>query len=213
MPAQYDPDAYTPFHTFTYRLTADYFFRPLYAVYHRLSITGRENLPEGPCIIVGNHLSLTDPPLLAAVTKKPIAFMAKEELYTVQGLKQWILAYGAISVDREKPEKSTFKAIKEVFKHGWSLGLFIEGTRSKTPGLLGHPQNGPAYFAKANKVPIVPVGLIGTNVKWGKAYAHIGKPIEPSADLEETSWQVMAALSELTGFALPPRGQVEDSIV
>jgi 1-acyl-sn-glycerol-3-phosphate acyltransferase len=209
MPAQFDKTAYTPVRRAIYMATARGFFAPLYSIYHRLTITGRENVPDGPFVAVGNHLSNADPPLLAVATLRPIAFIAKRELYEVPVLKQLILFYGAISVDRGKPEVSTFKAVKEVVKQGWSLGTFIEGTRNKTPGVLGQPREGAAYFARANKLPIVPVGIVGTNVRWGKAYARIGKPIEPSQDLSRTTWEIMEALSELTGFALPQRAADE----
>ncbi|HEY9792181.1 MAG TPA: lysophospholipid acyltransferase family protein [Candidatus Obscuribacterales bacterium] len=210
MPAQYDPKMITPGRRLLYRATADYFFAPLYFMKHRMQVTGRENLPEGPCVIVGNHLSNADPPLLAVASKKPVSFIAKEELYHVPGaggafLRSLILTYGAISIDRDKPEVSTFKAVKEVFKNGWSLGMFIEGTRNKTPGVLGQPHEGPAYFARILKAPIVPMGIIGTNQKWGQGYVRIGKPLQPAHDLEDTTWRIMESLSELTGYALPPR--------
>lgn len=211
MPVQYDPGMIDPGRQYRYRLTARYFFAPLYAIYHRMEISGRENIPEGPVLVVGNHLSNADPPLLAVVTDKPVSFIAKRELYEVPLLRPLILQYGAISIDRDKPEVSTFKAVKEVFKHGWSIGMFIEGTRNKTPGVLGQPHEGPAYFAKMLKAPILPVGLLGTNKAWGKGYARVGKPLQWSNDLDKTTWEIMEALSELTGYALPPRTVHTDS--
>jgi len=213
VPAQFDPNAYTPARTLLYRATARYFFGTIYAIKHRLEITGRENIPTGtPLVVVANHLSNSDPPLLATATDIPLAFLAKEELYTVPGLKQWIICYGAISVDRDKPEKSTFKAVKNVFAHDWALGMFIEGTRNKNPGVLGKPHTGPAWFAKANKALIVPVGITGTNTKWGKAHARIGKPITPNVDTDITTWDIMQSLSDLTGFALPERSKTIDAL-
>lgn len=213
MPAIYDPHAFSPGRAVIYRATAKYFFGSIYAVMHRLEVSGRENIPDGvPLVVVGNHLSNADPPLLATATLRPLAFMAKKELFDVPGLKQWMMFYGAISVDRAKPEVSTFKAIKHVFDNGWNLGMFIEGTRNKNPGVLGQPHTGPAYFARANKAMIVPIGIIGTNKPWGKAYAKIGKPIQPSKDLDATTWEIMQALSDLTGFALPERKQTLDEV-
>ena len=205
MPVIYDPQAFTPFRTAIYMATARYFFGPLFFLQNRLEWTGRENLPEGSCVIVSNHLSNWDPPLITRVVDRPVSYLAKKELYSDPFFKGMVLAYGAISIDREKPEKSTFKAVKEMITRGWSLGMFIEGTRNKTPGRLGAPHIGPAYFAKANKLPLVPVGIIGTNVKNGKVIAHIGKPIEQSPDLEVTTWRVMEAIAVLTGFELPER--------
>jgi 1-acyl-sn-glycerol-3-phosphate acyltransferase len=205
MPAQYDPRSFRWHNTVRYLLTARYFFGPLFFLQNRLEFSGRENIPEGPVMFVANHLSNWDPPLISRVTDRPVSFLAKEELFGDKFFFPLIMAYGAISINRDKPEPSTFKAVKEMLKKGWCLGMFIEGTRNKTPGVLGPPHLGPAYFAKANKLPIVPIGIVGMNVKNGKGYVKIGKPIEPSKDLEATTWQIMEAISELTGFALPPR--------
>lgn len=205
MPVDYDAQAFTPLRTAVYMATARYFFGSLFAVMNRLEFSGRENLPEGPVIFVSNHLSNWDPPLVSKVVDRPISYLAKKELYSDKFFKNLVRFYGAISIDRDKPEVSTFKAVRGMLKAGWSLGMFIEGTRNKTPGVLGKPHNGPAYFAKANRLPIVPVGIVGTNIPYGKVYAKIGKPIMPTDDLESTTWQIMESLSELTGFNLPER--------
>ncbi len=203
MAVEYDPHAFSPFRTGIYIATARYFFGTIFAIQNHLEFSGRENIPPGPCVFVGNHLSNWDPPLISRVTDRPVSFLAKKELFSDKFFRNLVLAYGAISIDREKPEKSTFKAVKEMLAKGWCLGMFIEGTRSKTPGMLGTPQMGAAYFAKLNKLPLVPIGIVGTNVKRGKVYAKIGKPIAPEGTLEEISWKVMEALSDLTGFKLP----------
>lgn len=213
MPVQYDPKAHLPERTKIYLNTLKYFFWPMYRLMNRLEITGRENIPENEkLVIVANHLSNLDPPLVSTVINKPVAYLAKKELYKMPGFKEFCLFYGAISIDRDKPEKTTFKLVKDIFSKGWHLGMFIEGTRNKTPGILGQPHTGPAYFAKANKATIVPVGIIGTNVRFGKVYAHIGKPIKPTDDLDKTTWEIMDALSGLTGFALPARHQSVDQV-
>ncbi len=205
MTVEYDKNAFTPFRTAVYQATARYFFGPLFFIQNRLEFSGRENIPEGSCVFVANHLSNWDPPLISRATDRPVSFLAKKELYSDKFFRNLILTYGAISIDRDKPEKSTFKAVKEMLSQGWSLGMFIEGTRSKTPGILGKPNLGPAYFAKSNKLPIVPVGIVGTNVKYGKVVVKIGKPIAAEGSLEEISWKIMEALAELTGFQLPER--------
>ncbi len=205
MPAQYDSKSFRWHNTVRYIASARYFFGPLFFIQNRLEFSGRENIPEGPVLFVANHLSGWDPPLIARVTDRPVSFLAKEELFSNKFLNPLIRAYGAISINRDKPEPSTFKAVKEMLKRGWCLGMFIEGTRNKTPGVLGPPHLGPAYFAKANKLPIVPIGILGMNEKGGKARVIIGKPIEASSNLDETTWRIMEAISELTGFGLPPR--------
>jgi 1-acyl-sn-glycerol-3-phosphate acyltransferase len=205
MPALYDRNITKPWRKAVYMATELGLLAPLFVLKHRLTITGRESVPAPPFVAVANHLSKEDPPLLAVAVRRPVAFIAKQELYAVPILRSLILFYGAISIDRDKPEVSTFKAVKEVCQHGWALGMFIEGTRSKTPGMLGAPYEGPAYFAWVLRAPIVPVGIVGTDNPWGKAYARIGKPIDPDRDLDKITWDIMQSLSDLTGFTLPPR--------
>jgi 1-acyl-sn-glycerol-3-phosphate acyltransferase len=206
MPVEYDPQAFTPFRTAFYMATARYFFGTLFHFQNQLECSGRENIPPGPCVFVSNHLSNWDPPLLSHAVDRPVSYLAKKELYSDRFFRNLILTYGAISIDRDRPEKSTFKAVKEMLTHkGWCLGMFIEGTRSKTPGILGQPQMGPAYFARSNKLPLVPIGIKGSHIKNGKIVVKIGKPIQPEGSLDEISWKLMAALAELTGFQLPAR--------
>jgi 1-acyl-sn-glycerol-3-phosphate acyltransferase len=204
--AEYDPKIYAPWRKTAHMLTARYFLTPLYWMRNFVTVYGRENIPQNTqLLIVGNHLSNWDPPLLCIATDLPMAYVAKNELFDVPILKHLIKFYGAIAINRHKPEKSTIKTIKKVLAEGWNLGMFIEGTRSKNPGYLGPPHTGTAYFAYSNNIPILPVGLVGTNEKFKKAKVYIGKPIQPSKDLEKTTWEVMEALSELTGYKIANR--------
>lgn len=206
MPVQYDPEAYTKKGTLRYMLTARFIMGPLFFFRNNVSVYGRENVPKNQQFVaVSNHLSNFDPPLLSFAVDKPLAYIAKKELYEVKILKDLILAYGAISIDRDKPEISTFKAVKEMFKAGWNLGMFIEGTRSRNPGQLGQPHEGPAYFANAYKVPILPIGITGTEKGYQKATVTIGQLIEPQKDLEASTWEILEAISKLNGYKLPPR--------
>lgn len=207
MPTLFDPKSYKAHNTFRYRMTARYFFWPWFAMRNKLEVTGTENVPRNERFVaVANHLSNWDPPLISAATDEPMAYLAKSELFQQHAFVKWlILAYGAISVDREKPEPSTFKAVKSMFKAGWNLGMFIEGTRNKSPGVLGQPHLGPAFFAKSNKVKLLPIGLIGTNDTNGKWTVHIGKPIDYSNDLEDVTWKLMESIAELSKQSLPPR--------
>ena len=202
--AEFRPHVYTPLRKFCHMFTARFLLRPIYHLRNQVEIYGRENIPPNTkFLIVGNHLSQWDPPLLCIGTDIPMAYVAKTELFEIRLLKPLIEFYGAIPINRNKPEKSAIKTIKKVFENGWNVGMFIEGTRSKKPGYLGPPHTGAAYFAYTNKVPILPVGLVGTNKNWSKAKVVIGKPIEPTKDYERTTWEVMEALSQLTGFKLP----------
>lgn len=204
MPAlDYQPKNFSPIRRLTQIGTARYILFPLYYWRNRLKVTGRENVPKDqPVLIVANHLSYWDPPILVIAVDRPMGFIAKEELFTNPKVSALIEFYSAISVNRNKPEKRTIKSVRNIFKAGWCVTMFIEGTRPKTPGVLGPPHLGAAYFAKSNNVPILPVGLIGTAEKGEKAFAHIGKIIQPSDDFEKTTWEIMESLSQLTGFKI-----------
>ncbi len=184
--------------------------RPAYKFFKNLEVSGQENIPKDiPVVVVSNHRSYWDPPIMSIATRKPICYIAKKELFEHSQLALLIKLLGAVSIDRQKPSLSSIKQIKKAIKAGWSLGIFIEGTRSKISGVLGKPQTGPAYFAHANQLPILPLGLIDTDKKDKKSIARIGKLIAPGPDLEAKTWEIMNALAGLTGYTLPASKELE----
>jgi 1-acyl-sn-glycerol-3-phosphate acyltransferase len=187
--------------------------RPFHYFYFRnhFSIIGLENVPQsGPFLAVSNHLSVQDPSFVVVCVGRSMGFIAKKELFQIPWLSPIIRLLGAIEINREKPSVSSIRSIKQAFAAGWSVGIFIEGTRNKTPGVLGQPHTGAAYFAWSNKVKILPVGLINTDQRGGKAIIHIGKLIEPTGDLDFTTWEIMEAISQLTGFKLPEHRLIQN---
>jgi len=180
--------------------------QPYHFVMTRLKVYGRENIPkEGSLIVVGNHISHFDPPLFAFVTHRPMIYMAKSELWDNKYMGRLLDWLGALPIKRGKPQLSTVKFIRQIMKTGWSLGMFIEGTRCKTPNSIGKPHVGAAYFAKVTNSKILPIGFIGTDKRFGPARVNIGKVIEPGDDLEAKTWEIMDALAELTGFQILER--------
>lgn len=178
---------------------------PIYYIFYRLRVFGKENIPKDRnFIIMPNHLSNNDPPLLCAALNLNIAYMAKKELFTVPFWGALIKSLAAFSVDREKVEKTTIKAAKEILtQKGWPVGVFLEGTRSKIPGTLGKPNLGAPFIASISGVDILPVGIVGSNKLFGPITVRIGKPFSPDKDLENAKWQCSEKLSELTGFKVP----------
>lgn len=136
---------------------------PVVHTYFRGRILGAEKVPQqGPLIVVSNHASDFDPPLLANCIRRPVAFMAKEELFQVPVLKQAITLYGAYPVKRGSPDRSAIRAAMTSLDQGWAVGIFISGTRTPD-GRVTNPKLGAAMIAAKTQVPLLPVSLWGTD--------------------------------------------------
>ena len=203
--AYYKPKLYPFFAKLTQTIAIWFFLIPFYYIFCRLKVLGKENIPRDgkPFVVMPNHLSNLDPPLVSTALKIFIAYMAKEELYTTPIIGFLIKILGAFSVKRDKVEKTTIKAAKELIEKGWCVGIFLEGTRSKIPGVLGNSNVGASYIANLCGVPILPVGIIGSNKPFSGITVKVGKLFYPDKDLEKARWQCAEKLSELTGFKLP----------
>lgn len=202
--AIYNPKRYNWITKFYQYMVIWLLFIPVYYIFYRTKIYGKENIPKDkkPFIVMPNHLSNNDPPIISMTFMFPIAYMAKKELFEIPFIGWAITTLGAFSVNREKLEKTTIKAAKEVIRKGWCLGMFLEGTRSKIPNTLGKPNIGPVYISHLTGVPILPVGIIGSNKPFGPITVRIGKLFYPEKDLEKAKWQCAEKLSELTGFKI-----------
>lgn len=173
---------------------------PFFKIFYRVKVYGRENIPKDRSIIVAaNHLSYFDPVIVSLATKRPVAYMAKEELFHVPVLSQLIQLLGAFAVNREKLEIATIRSAKAVLTTKWLLGIFPEGTRIKT-GKIGDINKGFGYLAKSTNSEILPLGIVGSNTCCGKLIVRIGKPIPVPKNPEDAVEQWGKAISELTGF-------------
>lgn len=170
---------------------------------YRLEVQGKENVPKtNDYIIAANHLSTLDPPLISAVMDRPIAYMAKKELFVNPILRWWLNWLGAFSVDREKLGVSTIKTVLTIKKTDWVLGIFPQGTRQEV-GEMSNVTKGFASLAKSTKCDILPVGIIGSQeVKRlpfsGKIIVKIGKLIPYTNDVDDIVAQWKESIQELT---------------
>ncbi|MHB1421363.1 MAG: lysophospholipid acyltransferase family protein [Bacillota bacterium] len=127
----------------------------------RYKIIGRENLPaQGSVVVVANHVSYWEPAIGGSAMKRKIFFMAKAELFQIPVLGFLLRNVSAFPVKRGKGDRAALRAGMEVLQRGDVLGLFPEGTRSKTKELLPF-QGGAALLALKTGSPIVPVAVIG----------------------------------------------------
>jgi len=123
---------------------------------------GIEKVPmRGPLVVVSNHASDFDPPILSSCVGRPLAFMAKEELFRVPILGPAIRVYGAYPVKRGSPDRSALRAAMESMKQGWAAGIFMQGTRT-SDAKIHDPKLGAALIAAKTGAPLLPVSLWGT---------------------------------------------------
>lgn len=151
-------------------------------LFNSWEIEGRENIPQkGPVVLVANHKSLWDPIVLGCSINRDIHFMAKEELFKIPVFGKFIRLLKAFPIKRGRVDRNALKLAARYLEEGEILGLFPEGTRSKTPDLLPF-QQGAALFALRSGAPIIPIGLIGTRSVFpftfrGKIKVVIGKAL------------------------------------
>ncbi|HIU30783.1 MAG TPA: 1-acyl-sn-glycerol-3-phosphate acyltransferase [Candidatus Caccousia avistercoris] len=123
------------------------------------TVKGRENIPQDEnFILCANHMGISDPLRLASIEKRQIYFMSKAELFQNKALAWLLLSLGCVPVQRGRGDMGAIDHAGEVLKRGDILGVFIEGTRSKT-GELGQPKAGAVMLAYQHKKPILPVCL------------------------------------------------------
>jgi 1-acyl-sn-glycerol-3-phosphate acyltransferase len=121
----------------------------------------KRKLPDGPLIIVSNHLSWFDIPLIGIAIPRQIAFMAKKEYFHSRFHRHLVDLYGGFTVERGAVDGTALRKAFDVLDGGRCLGLFPEGTRSKSLQLQqGHV--GTAFIALHKNAYILPIGISGT---------------------------------------------------
>jgi len=124
---------------------------------------GREHIPaEGPVILAANHRSFFDPFVIGTMTRRPVYYVAKKELFGYSRVLSWLLsALGAFPVDRGHGDQETIDTAKLILGRGEIVLMFPEGTRTR-PGSLGRPRRGVGRLALETGAPVVPIAVIGT---------------------------------------------------
>ena len=138
--------------------------RTVLSTFSTWRVEGLENVPpHGPLLVVANHMSNIDPPLLAAGLPRRLHFHAKRSIFTP--LTSWFLrTWGAFPVDRDGRDLDGYRWARRLLDRDKVLAMFPETTRSLTGMQRAIP--GVAMLALHTQAPILPVGIEGT--------AHLG---------------------------------------
>lgn len=157
-------------------------------------ITGLQNTPEtGGFIVASNHLSFLDSVLIQALFPRTVSFFAKAEYFNRTGvkgraMKLFFESVGSVPVERQR-QSASVEALFElgaIAEAGHGVGIYPEGTRSRD-GRLYRGKNGVGWLAVATGLPIVPVGLRGTEalqkpdsrmIRPRKFEMHVGEPLQ-----------------------------------
>lgn len=130
-------------------------------VWHRLRAENVAGVPAtGPVLLVANHASYLDPPLVGITCRRWVGFLAQAGLAKVGPLRWWLRQVGVTLIDRSAPSKDALRAVADCLAAGEAVGLFPEGTRSKD-GAVAAFRNGVEFLVRRTGAPVVPIGLDG----------------------------------------------------
>jgi 1-acyl-sn-glycerol-3-phosphate acyltransferase len=183
--------------------------RFLLRVFTRSHLQGLENFPPPPYIITANHLSYWDSFVAGAlcVHNVPVLTAKKYQGRLVGRLVNWLFA--PVWIEQETPDRQALKTALQILKAGTSLAIAPEGTRSRDAKLKAGLE-GAAYLIRKAQVPIVPVGIYGTEQVFRQlrpaVYGIVGRPYQlpkqgrKEGDLGADTERIMCAIAAL----LPP---------
>jgi 1-acyl-sn-glycerol-3-phosphate acyltransferase len=144
-----------PYYRFAYTVVG------LELLLHRIRIEGRENIPDGGCLIVSNHVSFMDPTTVGWAIAKEIYYLGRKSLFKPPFLSWFLPICNVLPIDREGHDIGGLRRIIKMLQSGESILLFPEGTRSPD-GNLQPAEPGAALVAVKANVPILPVRVFGT---------------------------------------------------
>jgi 1-acyl-sn-glycerol-3-phosphate acyltransferase len=188
----------------------------------RRRVEGREHEPAPPYLIVANHASEADIPLVGLSLRARVSFMAKEELRRLPPVAWWVRGCGSFFVRRGTADREAVREALRMLRRGWAVCLFAEGTRSRD-GRLGPFEEGAAYLALKAAVPVLPVGIVGSHrvrvSGWrlpsrADVAVRLGPPLRPRVEgtvSREAVAEWTARLREAVRVLLPPDQQPSQS--
>ncbi len=171
----------------------------------RLRVVGAANVPRaGGLLVVANHISNFDPPILGVALPRPVWYMAKKELFALPVLGPVLPHVNAFSVDREAGGTAALRASLRLLKEGRCVGMFPEGGRN----VHGDKQEkgGAAFLARASGVPVVPAAIVGTRglrplsrvtIVFGEPFHIVRNREADGDDLEKGAAEIMQRIRAL----------------
>jgi 1-acyl-sn-glycerol-3-phosphate acyltransferase len=139
-------------------------FIGLFRLLARIELHGLGNIPLGkPYVVVFNHVSTFDPPFLLTFWPETLEVLGASDIWNRFGYGQNLLVrlFGGIPVHRGEYDRQALERVTRILKSGQPLLISPEGGRTRTPGMRrGRP--GLAHIIEEARVPVVPVGIVGT---------------------------------------------------
>lgn len=136
---------------------------------HRMVVEGLEHLPsQGGALIVANHQSVLDIPLIAASTPRHVSFVARKSLADSRLLGFIMRECGAVLIERGAGDRGAMRAMVEHLRRGDLVTIFPEGTRT-LDGRVGEFKGGALLAARKAGVPIVPASIRGSYGIWPRS--------------------------------------------
>lgn len=182
-------------------------------VFFRVQVVGGERIPaQGPAILAANHVSWLDAIVLAILADRPVHMVAKQELFRIPVIGFILRHAYVMEARRDGSDHVLLRRALQALRDGHLVGLFPEGTRSRT-GELQEPRGGVALLAFHADAPVVPVAVRGTDQVYKKGWFWRPRPVQVVVgqpvflgrrkgrvgreELNEASGRIMGAISSL----------------
>lgn len=151
-------------------------FRGIFHLLSRVTITGLINIPAtGPYLIAINHLSIFEPPFLLSFWPAAPEAVAAVEIWERKGQSTLVQLYGALQVHRGEYDRKIIDQVMSALEAGRPVAIFPEGGRTHKPGLR-QALPGAAFILDKARVPVVPVGIVGTTDDFLRRALHAQRP-------------------------------------
>lgn len=188
-----------------------FFIRPFIKIIFPYEVKGIENalsINNTGYVLCSNHLSNLDPIFLILINPKPINFMAKEELFKSKLTSFFLKMLGVFPVKRGKADKEAIEYALKIPSKNEVLGIFIEGTRSKTGEFL-RPRSGAALIASKSNANVLPVCITGggkngkiklfkkTSIIYGNVIENSCLKFENRIQLKKATENIMSSIKNL----------------